>query len=730
MKRTALLPAFTLGLWALGTGLQAAPRYFDLSKAANMGPAESFDEAAPGIQDLHQKSGLEYLPSGPQTFRGVPFQLLNPASNNGHSYVVLKGRRKPGFPAAVSIPGDHQKAAYLYFLHTCRWGGTASNITVAEYDIVYDDGKVEVIPLHVGAELTNFWGADDTAASSLAWWYKYKNSEMGISLYGWKNPRPEEPIQSILFKSPGKMPVPILFAITASDKELSVSSQSPKPEKTFQTDTKNWIPLDATAGSPTGTALDMSFLMDAPAGKHGAVKAQGDKLVFEDGTSVRFWGTTLSQGWSTWDNDQQKRALDRLVASGCNLVLLDISKEIGSEPHSALKPGPYAIFDQLRQRGIYVLFLKSWIGEKTVSPLQGILPGLSPASKPDAIGDNLWNQFSWDPWGKSSQAAGTEALLEKDKVPYRDTPICMRPLDGQVSEIISRRVLGKPYIARWTGEWPNEYEGEMPLLMSAFAGLQGWDGSEGVWISGEDGTGRLDRGANLENDPLLRIQWPVAALAYLRGDLREGKIHVLDPKGDLSDTTAVLKALAHRSGLSDGIIKTDRAGELKAKINEKTNSFISDTGQISWQGNVGIVKIDSPRFQALIGFLGNRKFNNNSWEVETPNSFASLSAISLTKSALPGSDHVLITGVTRMENTGMVYNQAKTKLLDAGKAPILVEPLKTRIVLYRYQQSPNLKVRALDMAGQPLKTKVPVKWVKNSLVLSWVPGAFYLEIAK
>src|SRR4029077_18412200 len=131
------------------------------------------------------------------------------------------------------------------------------------------------------------------------------------------------------------------------------------------------------------------------------------------------------------------------------------------------------------------------------------------------------------------------------------------------------------------------------------------------------------------------------ALAYLRGDLKEGKIHVLEARDNLPDRVTVLKALAHRSGMIDPNhpLKTDRAGELKAKIQEKLNSFVSDTGQISWQGNVGIVKIDSPRFQALIGFLGNRKFNNNCWEVETPNSFASLSAISLTKSALPASDH-------------------------------------------------------------------------------------------
>src|SRR5581483_12189456 len=92
-------------------------------------------------------------------------------------------------------------------------------------------------------ELANFTGADDTAASVLAWWHKYKNTDMGLNLYVWKNPRPETSIQTILFKSLNKMPVPLLFAITASDKEMEVSKTSPKPEKVFVTDTKDWSPF-------------------------------------------------------------------------------------------------------------------------------------------------------------------------------------------------------------------------------------------------------------------------------------------------------------------------------------------------------------------------------------------------------------------------------------------------------------------------------------------------------
>lgn len=60
------------------------------------------------------------------------------------------------------------------------------------------------------------------------------------------------------------------------------------------TDTSDWIPWKhAAEPALAGSALDMSFLLDAPAGRHGFLKVQGDRFVFEDGTEARFWGGNL-----------------------------------------------------------------------------------------------------------------------------------------------------------------------------------------------------------------------------------------------------------------------------------------------------------------------------------------------------------------------------------------------------------------------------------------------------
>jgi hypothetical protein len=71
--------------------------------------------------------------------------------------------------------------------------------------------------------------------------------------------------------------------------------------------------------------VDLSFLNAAekPAGRRGFLKAQGDKLVFGDGTVARFWGTNLTANalFGTAQDNVRLQAR-RLSALGFNLVRL------------------------------------------------------------------------------------------------------------------------------------------------------------------------------------------------------------------------------------------------------------------------------------------------------------------------------------------------------------------------------------------------------------------------
>ena len=71
--------------------------------------------------------------------------------------------------------------------------------------------------------------------------------------------------------------------------------------------------------------VDLSFLNapEKPAGKHGFLKVQKDRLVFEDGTAVRFWGTNLTAyALFATSKDNVRQQARRLSELGFNLVRL------------------------------------------------------------------------------------------------------------------------------------------------------------------------------------------------------------------------------------------------------------------------------------------------------------------------------------------------------------------------------------------------------------------------
>lgn len=74
---------------------------------------------------------------------------------------------------------------------------------------------------------------------------------------------------------------------------------------------------------PNTSFIDLSYLNEKPAGKHGFIKAVGDKLMFNDGTQGRFFGTNL-QAYSIFIDDKEKikKHAKRISQLGFNLVRL------------------------------------------------------------------------------------------------------------------------------------------------------------------------------------------------------------------------------------------------------------------------------------------------------------------------------------------------------------------------------------------------------------------------
>jgi len=101
-----------------------------------------------------------------------------------------------------------------------------------------------------------------------------------------------------------------------------VETLAPLKERLGAGSPDDW-PLDELGNS--GAVPDLSFLNrgSKPAGRHGPVHVDKDKLVFQDGTPARFWGTNVA-AYALFNStkDEVRAQAKRLASLGYNLVRL------------------------------------------------------------------------------------------------------------------------------------------------------------------------------------------------------------------------------------------------------------------------------------------------------------------------------------------------------------------------------------------------------------------------
>ncbi len=87
---------------------------------------------------------------------------------------------------------------------------------------------------------------------------------------------------------------------------------------------------------PDGSPIDLSFLNDAPAGKHGFAHADGRTIRFADGTPARFWGATVAAGAIYQPKDVIKKQCQRIAALGFNLIRIHHQDSMGWVRHTVI----------------------------------------------------------------------------------------------------------------------------------------------------------------------------------------------------------------------------------------------------------------------------------------------------------------------------------------------------------------------------------------------------------
>lgn len=185
--------------------------YIDLKPYANRSFTDEVDGDHLGGWTDQGINDFRMMPLGEQEFLGVPFHIIDPATNNDKSCIVLGGSNRPYFPTKVEGIAVNEYLGRLFFLHTMAWG---KGKDAGEYRIIYEDGSVERNILKDGLNITDWWIPSDMAGARLAFVEENPmKHKVGLWLMVWENPHPDLKITSIDFES-YEVSVPVLVAVS------------------------------------------------------------------------------------------------------------------------------------------------------------------------------------------------------------------------------------------------------------------------------------------------------------------------------------------------------------------------------------------------------------------------------------------------------------------------------------------------------------------------------------
>lgn len=322
---------------------------------------------------------------------------------------------------------------------------------------------------------------------------------------------------------------------------------------------------------------------------------------------------------------------------------------------------------------------------------------------------------------------------------YDDRCALLEPRDRNFSlPLLDITYNNKPSIiseVNWTP--PNRFRADFPILFASYGNLQGSDGVFFFALSGF----HWDRtqGKFAIQTPTVMGQFPVSALMYRKGLLKTAPI-VVEANLKLSDLFA-LKGAPVRSPVNlDELRKKDippdkavsvegvgsidplsfLVGRVAMNFTENDSSlkmmnlaqFIdrekgmvkSATGELLWDFQRGILTINAPKVQGVVGFL-NRAGGVRLGDVtiESPLEYGAILLVSLDDQPIRTSRKLLLQVMSEEQNKGWsAPGEGVREIKSIGTPPIMVRKLAGTVQILRSDAS-RLKVVALDENGYPLK---------------------------
>ena len=290
-----------------------------LKKAANMNLADEIaGDGKGGWTDQGPENDLRKLKPGTVRTGALSFEVLDPAKNGGRAALVLAGKQR-GFAAPVAtLELPENRAGAVNLLHASAWtpaNGKMLGTLVAQYA----DGSSVRIPVVAGRDCGNWWNPFRGKNAAIVW--SAENPEALVGLYASSFALPKPGPKLLRFEAATPETVWMIAGVTLSDRPVHFGAVSDKPVE--MEENYEWKPLAFKRTINRGSALDFSFLADAPAGKYGFIRPtpQGT-LTFEKAPQkrIRLYGPNLCFSASFLTKAAVDQLADYFVYCGYNTV--------------------------------------------------------------------------------------------------------------------------------------------------------------------------------------------------------------------------------------------------------------------------------------------------------------------------------------------------------------------------------------------------------------------------
>jgi hypothetical protein len=426
--------------------------------------------------------------------------------------------------------------------------------------------------------------------------------------------------------------------------------------------------------------------------------------------------TTLYNGWLAKHRDPQQMAiLHGLTGSkGDGMIPL-----LASRGQAAQAPAPrfYAeaeFYDDL-QRNYFLdmeKYIKETLGSKSLviatadhSHASSGYPILLATSSMDIIdGHTYWQHPEY---------YVTKSAMVND------------PFNSTVVELSRSAIAGKPYtVSEVNNPFPNDYAGEGIPTLAAYGSLQDWDGI--MWYTFEpkidpDWKSYVGDAFDISLDPVKMPELAQGALMFLRADVAKARTTIERSYSRQQVFDSMLLPTSERPFYTPGFprdLPLQHEVRISSLEGAPTQLFVqtmppdpilSDTGELAWYTSTqqtGLVTIDTPRSQALIGFVAEQRKSSSNLAADVSNRFCTILLSSMDEQPIARSAKLLLVAGGAVENTGQVWNTAGTDVTSAGGPPSLIEQVKGTITLRRIQSARTVTLQAIDGAGQPLGAAV------------------------